>query len=71
MASAKFLKHGHEICFSFSGVCTAHDDGNEINHVTAKFPVVYSAIYCRRAGVNSGNAGEGMLLISGSIWRHS
>jgi hypothetical protein len=31
MVSAKFLQHGREICFSFSCVCTVHDDGIEIN----------------------------------------
>jgi len=36
MTSAKVLQHGREICFSFSCVCTAHDDGIETNCGTGK-----------------------------------
>jgi hypothetical protein len=36
MASAKFLQHGREICFSFSCVYTAHGDRIEINYGTEK-----------------------------------
>jgi hypothetical protein len=70
MVSAKFLQHGREIFFSFSCVCMVHDDGIEINYLIEN-SVLCSATFCRRVGVKSGNAGEGMHLISDSTQRHS
>jgi hypothetical protein len=53
MASVKFLQHEREICFSLSCVCTAHEEGIEINHVTAKcqFYVLRPSVEERVSGV--------------------